>query len=131
MTPARTSAATSSEIARLLSEGFRYLRFPEPLESEFRQEHRTKLRPWARLAILVSACTVAGFAVLDHFVLSADHSRVTNIVRFGLHVPAVLWMLIATSRRFYDRWYETVIGVTAPLLPAKHRLRISWRRPAR
>jgi diguanylate cyclase (GGDEF)-like protein len=115
MTPARTSAATSSEIARLLSAGFRYLRFPEPLESEFRQEHRTKLRPWARLAILVSACTVAGFAVLDHFVLSADHSRVTNIVRFGLHVPAVLWMLIATSRRFYDRWYETVIGVTAPL----------------
>lgn len=111
----KTSSATTSDAGRLLANGFRFLRFPEPLESEFRTEHRTRLQPWARLAILVSCCTVTGFAILDHYVLSAEHSRVTNMVRFGLHVPGVIVMLIATSKRFYDRWYDTVIGFIAPV----------------
>ncbi len=49
---------------------------------------------WNRIAIWVSACTVVGFAILDHFVLSPNHARITNIVRFGMHVPAVLIMLL-------------------------------------
>ncbi len=103
-----------SEAARLLANGFRSLRFPEPLEREFRAEHRARVRPWARLAILISACTVAGFAILDHFVLAAEHARISTLVRFGLHVPAVAIMLIATSRRFYERWYDVVIVIVAP-----------------
>jgi diguanylate cyclase (GGDEF)-like protein len=113
MPPAKTSA--SGEAARLLASGFRYLRFPEPLESEFRAEHRARLRVWNRVAIWVSACTVLGFAVLDHFVLSPNHARITNLVRFGMHVPAVLIMLTCSSKRFYERWYELGIGVVAPL----------------
>ena len=86
--------------------------FDEPLESEFRTEHRARLRVWNRVAIWVSACTVLGFAILDHFVLSSEHARITNIVRFGMHVPAVIIMLICTSKRFYDA-----------LVRARHRLR--------
>ncbi len=47
--------------------------------------------------------------------LSAEHSRITNIVRFGMHVPAVILMLIFTSKRFYDRWYDLGIGFVAPM----------------
>jgi len=64
---------------------------------------------------MVSACTVLGFAILDHFILASEHSRITNMVRFGMHVPAVILMLIFTSKRFYDRWYDTGIAFVAPM----------------
>jgi diguanylate cyclase (GGDEF)-like protein len=115
MAPTKTSSASTGEAARVLASGFRFLRFPEPLETEFRAEHRARLRVWNRLAIWVSACTVLGFAILDHFVLSPNHARITNLVRFGMHVPAVVIMLLCSSKRFYERWYELGIGVVAPL----------------
>ena len=87
MAPAKNSSPNPSDAGRLLMKGFRFLRFDEPLETEFRSEHRSRLRVWNRVAIMVSACTVLGFAILDHFVLSAEHSRITNMVRFGMHVP--------------------------------------------
>jgi diguanylate cyclase (GGDEF)-like protein len=114
MAPDKYSSPANSDAARLLAGGFRFLRFPEPLETEFRKEHLSRLRPWNRLAIIVSACTVFGFAIIDHFVLSPEHSRITNAVRFGLHVPCVLLMLMLTSKRFYDRWYDFGLSFVAP-----------------
>jgi diguanylate cyclase (GGDEF)-like protein len=111
----KDSSPGTADAARLLSKGSSFLRFDEPLESEFRNDHRKRLRGWNRIAIIVSACTVVGFAILDHMVLSDEHSRVTNIVRFGLHVPCVILMLLLTSKRFYDRWYGIGFGFVAPL----------------
>jgi diguanylate cyclase (GGDEF)-like protein len=112
---ANNSSPNTSDAAGLLAKGFRFLRFEEPLESEFRNEHRSRLRVWNRVAILVSAWTVLTFAVLDHYVLSAEHSRITNMVRFGMHVPCVILMLVLTTKRFYERWYELGIGFVAPM----------------
>jgi diguanylate cyclase (GGDEF)-like protein len=109
------SSPGNSDAARTLASGFRLLRFDEPLESEFRAEHRARMHAWNRVAIWLSACTVLGYAVLDHFVLSSNHARITNIVRFGMHAPAVIIMLICTTRRFYARWYDLGISVVAPL----------------
>ena len=44
MAPTKTSSPSTSDAARLLAKGFRFLRFDEPLESEFRTEHRSRLR---------------------------------------------------------------------------------------
>jgi diguanylate cyclase (GGDEF)-like protein len=115
MAVTKYSSPGNSDTARELAKGFRFLKFDEPLESEFRADHRAKMRIWNRVAIWMSACTVLGYAVIDHFVLSADHARITNIVRFGMHVPAVIVMLICTSKRFYNRWYDLGIGIVAPL----------------
>jgi diguanylate cyclase (GGDEF)-like protein len=111
----KPSSPGNSDAARTLASGFRFLRFDEPLESEFRAEHRARMRVWNRVAIWLSACTVLGYAVLDHFVLSSNHARITNIVRFGMHVPAVVIMLVCTTKRFYARWYDLGISVVAPL----------------
>jgi diguanylate cyclase (GGDEF)-like protein len=111
----RNTSPNGSDAARLLASGYRSLRFPEPLESEFRAEYRGRVRFWCRLAIIISACTVTGYTILDHYVLSAEHSRITNLVRFGLHVPAVIMMLILTSKRFYSRWYGLGISIVAPV----------------
>ena len=115
MAVTKSSSPSSSDAARTLAKGFRFLRFEEPLESEFRAEHRAKMHGWNRVAIWLSACTVVGYAVLDHFVLSTEHARVTHIVRFAMHVPAVIIMLICTSKRFYTRWYDLGISLVAPL----------------
>ena len=115
MAQSRNSSSTGTDAARLLANGFRFLRFPEPLESEFRGEHRSRLRVWNRFAIWVAACTVTGYAILDHFVLQGDHSRIANMVRFSIQVPCVILMLICTTKRFYDRWYDLGIGIIAPL----------------
>ncbi len=115
MASTKNSSPISSDAARLLANGFRFLRFPEPLESEFRTEHRARLRSWSRIAIWIAASTVTGYAILDHFVLSPEHARITNLVRFGMHVPAVILMLILTSQRFYARWYDLGIGIVAPV----------------
>jgi len=115
MAQSRNSSSTGTDAARLLANGFRFLRFPEPLEAEFRGEHRSRLRVWNRFAIWVAACTVTGYAVLDHFVLQGDHSRIANMVRFGVQVPCVILMLICTTKRFYDRWYDLGISIIAPL----------------
>jgi diguanylate cyclase (GGDEF)-like protein len=111
----KNSSPDSSDASRLLATGFRFLSFPEPLESEFRSEHRARLRGWNRIAIWIAACTVTGYVILDHFVLSAEHARITNLVRFGLHVPAVILMLVLTSKRFYSRWYDLGISIIAPV----------------
>src|SRR6185295_2382949 len=105
----------NSDAARLLASGIRYLRFPEPLESEFRSEHRSRLRRWNRLSFWIAACTVTGFAILDHFVLHGEHSRINNMVRFGVQVPSVILMLICTSKRFYERWYGLSSTIILPL----------------
>jgi diguanylate cyclase (GGDEF)-like protein len=130
MAPTKSSSPSSSDAARLLADGFRYLTFPEPLESEYHNEHRARLRRWNRLAILVSACTVTGFAILDHFVLSTEHSRSANMVRFGMHVPAVILMLLFTSKRFYDRWYELGISFIAPIFGIGTVLLAAFSQPA-
>jgi diguanylate cyclase (GGDEF)-like protein len=109
------NSPNSPDASRLLANGFRFLRFPEPLETEFRSEHRARLRGWNRIAIWIAACTVTGYVILDHFVLSAEHARITNMVRFGLHIPAVILMLVLTTKRFYGRWYDLGIGIVAPL----------------
>jgi diguanylate cyclase (GGDEF)-like protein len=115
MANTKNSSPSNSDAELLLASGFRFLRFPEPLEAEFRSEHRARMRAWNRIAIIIAACTVTGFAILDHFVLSAEHSHITNLVRFGMHVPAVILMLVFTSDRFYNRWYDLGISVIAPL----------------
>jgi diguanylate cyclase (GGDEF)-like protein len=115
MALSNSSSPAGSDASRLLVSGFRWLRFPEPLESEFRTEHRARLRFWCRLSIIIAACTVTGYAILDHFVLTAEHSRTNNIVRFGLQVPAVILMLVFTSRRFYSRWYDLGCSIIPPI----------------
>jgi diguanylate cyclase (GGDEF)-like protein len=108
-------SSSDSDVARLLQGGFRGLRFPEPLESEYRQQHRAKMQNWARLSIIVSALTVIGFAIIDHFVLGVQGSAVANTVRFTVHIPAVVIMLLFTWTRLYQRGYDPMIQIVAPV----------------
>jgi diguanylate cyclase (GGDEF)-like protein len=91
------------------------LRFPRELEAEYRMSRRDTDRRWARMSLLVALSTVLGFAVIDHWVLPGPRIGHSDLVRFGLHLPMVLTMLVLTGERFFDRWYQPCIQIAAPL----------------
>jgi diguanylate cyclase (GGDEF)-like protein len=95
--------------------GWMKLAFAPELEAEYRAAHRESTRHWVRLSLLVALSTVIGFAVIDHWVLVGPRMPKSDLVRFGLHLPMVLAMMVLTAQRYYDRWYQPTIQVAAPL----------------
>ncbi len=91
------------------------LRFPAELEAEYRASRCNTDRRWARMALYVALSTVLGFAVIDHFVLPAPRMGNSDLVRFGLHLPMVLVMLVLSSERYFAKWYAPAIQIAAPL----------------
>ncbi|HKZ72669.1 MAG TPA: hypothetical protein VJ011_01325, partial [Steroidobacteraceae bacterium] len=67
------------------------------------------------MSVFVALSTVLGFAVIDHRVLVGPGVDTGDFVRFGLQLPCVLIMLLATSERLYARWYQPAIQIVAPL----------------
>jgi diguanylate cyclase (GGDEF)-like protein len=91
------------------------LRFSPELEAEYRLSRSDTDRRWARMSLFVALSTVLGFAVIDHWVLPGPRIGHSDLVRFGLHLPMVLTMLVLTGERYFDRWYQPCIQVAAPL----------------
>src|SRR5688500_13030238 len=91
------------------------LRFTPELESEYRAYRRDTERRGARMSFYVALSTVLDFAVIDHFVLPAPRMGNSDLVRFGLHLPMVLVMIVLTGERFFAKWYQGGIQVAAPL----------------
>ncbi|MFO1376104.1 MAG: diguanylate cyclase [Steroidobacteraceae bacterium] len=98
----------------LSKQELRGLRFPEPLETEFRRDHRRGVRQTIRMGLVVALFTTLGFAIIDHSALQGI-SRVSDYVRFGLQLPMIVMCLIATSTRFYSRWYEMAVVIGAAM----------------
>jgi diguanylate cyclase (GGDEF)-like protein len=103
-----------SLVSRVLAQGYDRLRFPEPLEREFRHDHLLASRRWVRMSLLVALATTTGFAIIDHWVIRAQNA-VPDVVRFGLQFPVILFSLLATSPKLYARWYRPGIQITAPM----------------
>ncbi|HEU4624885.1 MAG TPA: diguanylate cyclase [Steroidobacteraceae bacterium] len=101
--------------AHVPQSGLLRLRFPKELEAEYRFSRRDTDRRWARMSLLVALSTVLGFAVIDHWVLPGPRIAHSDLVRFALHLPMVLAMLVLTSEKFFDRWYQVSIQIAAPL----------------
>ena len=92
------------------------LRFPDrELERQFLLSYRAAARPWVRMSLIVALSTVLGFAIIDHWLLVGPRLARPDIWRFGLQLPLVLIMVVLTSRRLYQRWYQGAIQAAAPL----------------
>ena len=94
----------------------RYLRFPDAeLERQFLLSYRATARPWIRVSLVVALSTVLGFAIIDHWLLVGPRLARADVWRFGLQLPLVLIMMVLTTPRLYERWYQPAIQVAAPL----------------
>jgi len=107
-------AEDESLTAQILRRGYRWLRFPEPLEQQYREDHRAGVHQLVRVAVIVSIITSAGFTLIDLWMVHA-YNAMPLLARLCLQLPALIIGLLATSRRFYLRWYEPAIRVGLPL----------------
>jgi diguanylate cyclase (GGDEF)-like protein len=71
-----------------------------------------------RVSLVVALSTVLGFAIIDHVLLVGPRLAQPDIWRFGLQLPCVVIMLVLTTPRWYQRWYQPAIQVAAPLFAA-------------
>jgi diguanylate cyclase (GGDEF)-like protein len=105
---------TDSMLAQVLERGFAWLRFPEPLEHEFRDDRILSMARWVRLFLIVAIFTSLGFSAIDHWVIRA-HNALPDMVRYGLQLPVLLICLTATLRPSFMRWYPVAILMGGPL----------------
>jgi diguanylate cyclase (GGDEF)-like protein len=103
-----------SLVSRVLAQGYGRLRFPEPLESEFRADHLMASLRWVRMCLFVAVGTSLGFAIIDHWVIHA-HNAIPDVVRFGLQLPVLFICLLATFKPFYVNWYQRAMQIGGPL----------------
>jgi diguanylate cyclase (GGDEF)-like protein len=108
------TAQGESLVSQVMARGYARLKFPEPLEHEFRDDYRASTYRWVRMSLLIALSTTIGFAIIDHEVLRAS-TMVPDFVRFGLQLPMVLICLLTTSKRFYVSWYPVLIQICSPL----------------
>jgi len=129
MSPPTPPDQEQSLVSRVLAQGYDRLRFPEPLEREFRHDHLLASRRWVRMSLLVALATTTGFAIIDHWVIHAQ-SAVPDVVRFGLQLPVIFISLFATNARLYSRCYQPAIQVTAPMFGVGTVLMAAYALPA-
>jgi len=103
-----------SLVARVLAQGYGWLRFPEPLEREFKTEHLIASRRWVRLGLLIVVGTSAGFSIMDHSLINST-AAARDLVRFGMQLPVLMLALIATFQRFYVTWYPRAMLLGGPV----------------
>jgi diguanylate cyclase (GGDEF)-like protein len=125
---ADTAANEESLVSRVLARGYARLRFPEPLESEFRADHLIASLRWVRICLFVAVGTSAGFAIIDHWVIHADNA-IPDIARFGLQLPVLFICLFATFKPFYLKWYQVAMQIGGPLFGIGSVLMASYAQP--
>lgn len=114
MTQEQGSPGSDSRYAEVLRQGFPRLRFPEPLESEFRAVHVADSVRWVRLCVLVAIGTSIGLSLIDHLILRSANAM-PDAVRYGLQLPVLLICLLVTLRPALCRWYPMAVQVCGPL----------------
>ncbi len=128
MSSAAPSQNEESLVSRVLAQGYGRLRFPQPLENEFRADYRRNALRWIRMCVYVAVGTTIGFAIIDHQVIHA-HNMIPDAVRFGLQFPVLALALLATYQPFYTRWYERTIQIGAALFGIGTVLLASYAQP--
>ena len=80
----------------------RRLRFPEPLESQFRADYAERWRATNRTAFAVGLATFAGFGIVDLLATTSSLAEVW-VLRFALGVPAAVAILVLSYSQAFPR----------------------------
>lgn len=103
-----------SPVAMQLRRGFPWLRFDEPLESEFHRTHRAQSIAQIRINLWLALMLVLAFTLMSRLVLEHDPDPLLDVIRFGIIMPLVLAALVLTHRTLYARFFPAAIQVLAP-----------------
>jgi diguanylate cyclase (GGDEF)-like protein len=111
-------APPTSAHAAQLERGFPWLRFDEPLETEYTQEHRAESLPQIRRNLWLAIAFVVGFSALTHLVLDAQVNRLLDLIRVATFGPVLGLGLCVVHSRLYQRLYPMTCLIGAPVFGA-------------
>lgn len=84
------------------------LRFPEPLETEFRADYFEKSLKSLRMSVLLGALLYALFGALDVLIFP-ESVRQAWLIRFGIVVPACLAVLLFSFSRHFRKFMQPAV----------------------
>ena len=108
----------ASAHAAQLERGYPWLRFDEPLESEYTQVHRAETLPQIRRNLWLAIAFVVGFSALTHLVLDASVNRLLDLIRVATFGPVLVFALCVVHSRLYQRLYPLACLIGAPVFGA-------------
>lgn len=86
------------------------LRFSDPaLEEKFRKEHVQRSLPVIRIALLLGIALVAGFSLLDVWMVEVGRNQV-YIIRFAVVIPVLLGLFLLTFTPGFDAYMPFLIA---------------------
>jgi len=86
------------------------LRFSDPaLEEKFRKEHVQRSLPVIRIALLLGIALVAGFSLLDVWMVEVGRNQV-YIIRFAVVIPVLLGLFLLTFTPGFDAYMQWAVA---------------------
>jgi diguanylate cyclase (GGDEF)-like protein len=104
-----------SPVAAQLRRGYAWLRFFEPLESEFRRVHQDESAGRVRLNLWLALGLVLAFALLARIVAAATWTDHGFPIRYGVLVGMILLALAVERSRAYRNHFAPLIAVIVPV----------------
>lgn len=108
-------APPESVYAKQLDEGFRYLRFDEPLEGAFRASYREQVRRQLRVNLWLAIVFVVGFSLLTQTLVEAAGDVTINLIRILVFAPLLIGALAIVHSPQYPRVYSRAAQIGAPM----------------
>jgi diguanylate cyclase (GGDEF)-like protein len=105
--PSATAAQNESQAEQVLRVGYRWLRFPEPLETQFREYYLHHSRRLVSIGLWVALLPAIGFALIDRTIIHG--------AQVGFQLPILMLCIVMSTRRYYYRWYQHVVLIGAPI----------------
>lgn len=114
----KTYPLQASPYRRQLDRGFRWLRFERSLEESYRREIFRQIRIRLRFTLLIALALAVSVILLDTLVVRATVSGYIAIWRYGVLIPALVIIFLATFLPEPWRWYRRIATVMGPVILA-------------
>jgi diguanylate cyclase (GGDEF)-like protein len=108
-------AEFDSLAAQQLRQGFPWLRFRAPLETEFRVAYREQIRGQMQVNLWLGVGLIAAIMLIERFAFTQELNDGLDPLRMTAIVPALLAVLIITYTRYYTRIFDPMVQLLAPL----------------
>jgi len=103
-----------SPVAAQLRSGYAWLRFFEPLESDFLDAHRDESAGRIRLNLWLALGLVLAFALIGRLIDGATWTEHASAIRYGVVSSMIVFALAVARSRWYRSHFAIVIAVIAP-----------------
>jgi len=114
----KTYSLQASPYRRQLDRGLRWLRFERSLEEAYRRENFRQIKVRLRFTLLIALSLAVSVILLDTLVVRTTVPGYIAIWRYGVLIPALAIIFLATFLPEPWRWYRRIATALGPVILA-------------